>query len=160
MIRNISILDSEGQSLVTSHFGECHSLGNNPTLISGLISALHNMGQNLSGKGVDEIHFGEIYFVVLTDRDLLFAIAADDKDVEENKVRLAQIADLFLERYSSTLWSRDDDDDSRVFQDFVPHLLDMGLVVNSCGNYPDCEGCPDSANTLPMEQVIHRTKDT
>jgi hypothetical protein len=116
------------------------------------------MGQNLSGKGVDEIHFGEIYVVVLTDRDLLFAIAADDNEVEENKVRLAQIADLFLERYSSTLWSRDDDD-SGVFQDFVPHLLDKGLVVNSCGDYPDCEGCPKSVRTLPIEQVIQHSKD-
>jgi hypothetical protein len=158
MIRNLSILDSEGQSLVTSHFGECHSLGDNPTLISGLISALHNMGQNLSGKGVDEIHFGEIYFVILAERDLLFAIAADDEEVEENKVRLAQIADQFLERYSSALWSRDDDD-SGVFQDFVPHLLGMGLVVNSCGDYPDCDGCPKSARVLPMKQVIERSKE-
>lgn len=158
MIRNLSILDSEGQSLVTSHFGECHSLGNNPTLIGGLISALHKMGQNLSGKGVDEINFGEIYFVMLTERDLLFAIAADDEEVEENKVRLAQIADQFLDRYGSTLWSRNDDG-SGVFQDFVPHLLDMGLVVNSCGDYPDCEGCPKSVRTLPIEQVIHQSKD-
>ena len=127
-------------------------------MISGLISALHNMGQNLSGKGVDEIHFGEIYFVVLTDRDLLFAIAADDEQVEENKVRLAQIADLFLERYSSNLWSRDADDYG-VFQDFVPHLLDMGLVVNSCGDYPDCDGCPKSSRVLPMEQVIERSRE-
>ena len=158
MIRNLSILDSEGQSLVISHFGECHSLGDNPTLISGLISAIHDMGHNLSGKGVDEIHFGEIYFVILAERDLLFAVAADDEEVEVNKVLLGQIADQFLERYASTLWSRDDDD-TEVFQDFVPHLLDMGLVVNSCGDYPDCDGCPKSTRMLPMEQVITRSRE-
>ena len=158
MIRNLSILDSEGQSLVASHFGECHSLGNNPALISGLISALHNICQKLSGKGDDEIHFGEIHFVILAERDLLFAIAADDEKVDENKVRLAQIADLFLERYSSTLWSREDGDPN-VFEDFVPHLLDMGLVVNSCGDYPDCEECPNSVRTLPIGRIIHRSRD-
>ncbi|MHA2377787.1 MAG: hypothetical protein ACXADS_00755 [Candidatus Thorarchaeota archaeon] len=154
MIRNLSILDSEGQSLVTSYFGECHSLGDNPTLISGFISALHRMGQDLSGKGVDEIHIGDLYFVVLTDRDMIFAIAADDEEVEGNKVKLAQIADIFLERYGSVLWSHED---TTVFKDFVPHLLDMGVVASSCGDYPDCEGCPKSVKTLPMEHVIERS---
>ncbi|MFX0107593.1 MAG: hypothetical protein ACFE7R_04855 [Candidatus Hodarchaeota archaeon] len=157
MIRNLSILDSDGRSLVSSYFGECHSLGDNTNLISGFLSALHQMGQNLSGKGVDQISFGVLYFVLITERNLIFSVAADDGDIEANKVKLSQIADLFIERYGSILWDLDNRDDLSLFDEFVPYLLNLGVVAKSCGKYPDCMDCPDSKKTLPMEQVIQQT---
>lgn len=154
MIRNLSILNSSGHSLVSAYFGECHSFGKDENLVTGFISALHAMGQSLAGRGVDEIHLGPLHFVILSERNLLFAIAVENEPSEDAKVSLTRIADLFLERHGSIVHDMREGDDISMFQSFPNDLVDMGIAKTSCGKYPECEGCPDAEKELPVSQFI------
>jgi hypothetical protein len=158
MIRNLSILDSSGRSLVSAYFGECHSFGDDENLVTGFITALHSMGQTLAGRGVDEIHLGPLRFVILSERNILFAIAVEDEPPEDAKVALTRIADLFLERYGTMVHYVKEDDDLSIFQSFPNVLIEMGIAQTSCGKYPECEGCPDADKELPMSQFIGRVE--
>ncbi len=156
MIRNLSILSSSGHSLVSAYFGECHSFGDDQNLVTGFITALHSMGQSLAGRGVDEIHLGPLHFAILSERDLLFAIAVEDEPPEDAKVSLTRIADLFLERYGSIVHDVREGDDLSMFQNFPNILVELGVAQTSCGKYPECEGCPDAEKELPLSQFIGR----
>ena len=156
MIRNLFILDESGHSLVSTYFGECHSFGDDDKLVTGFISALHSIGQTLGGRGVDEIRLGALNFVILSERNLLFAIAVQDDSSETAKEKLSQIADLFLESYGSIIFDIKEGDDHSMFQGFPAALIEMGIAQTNCGKYPDCSECPESAKEFPVGQYIER----
>lgn len=156
MIRNLFILDESGHSLVSAYFGECHSFGDDDKLVTGFISALHSIGQTLAGHGVDEINLGLLHFVILSERNLLFAIAVQDDSSKAAKVKLAQIADMFLERYGTTIFDVKESDKFSMFQSFPEELIQVGIAQTNCGKHPNCSECPESAKELPIGQYIRR----
>ncbi|MHA1909089.1 MAG: hypothetical protein ACW98Y_17460, partial [Candidatus Thorarchaeota archaeon] len=97
MIRNLIILDSAGRDLLAINFGECHSLGGSPALISSFVSAIYSFSQTALGQGIKNIKFENLYFMLLNINEIIFLISADDEDLQSNRVKLQRIAEMFFD---------------------------------------------------------------
>ncbi|MBD3405966.1 MAG: hypothetical protein GF411_07560 [Candidatus Lokiarchaeota archaeon] len=160
MIRNIIILDDVGRHLFATNFGACHSLGEDSEALTGFISALHSFGHDLSGSGVDEIQFGDLYILLLHRQNLIFALTADDDAAEKNKVKLGIISDMFLKHYQAVLSNLSDSDVLDSFAEFEDLLLQNDLVMKNCGKLDDCSQCPNRTKSLPLDMISGPTNDT
>jgi hypothetical protein len=149
MIRNIFVIDSTtGNSIVTANFGECHSLGNDSGMVSGFISALYSFSKSLNGETINEVR----HFLIENHRDLLFVIASDSDNIEENRLKLDKIARIFYELYGTQL---------RVLSDhgmiplsnFGAYLVDNGITERNCGSNPLCDDCENRDKLLPLEEM-------
>jgi len=86
--------------------------------------------------------------------DLIFSISADDgDDVEEHRKILTQIIRLFADIYDSFSCGIEDEIDTIVYQEFPKFLVDQGILQLNCGNYVECEGCPNRNNSLPLREM-------
>ena len=128
MIGNIVILDSGGNTLFEASVGGAQALADDPAIVSGFIVALRSFGATISGEEVSEISLGSMYFLVVAKADLIFAVAAADDNTEENKSKLHQIADLFLEAYPGALDEYRMSRDRSLFRSFLQLLSDKGIV--------------------------------
>ncbi len=153
MIRNVIVLDINGRSLLTANFGDCHTLGEDPLVISGFISAVHSFSQTLSGQGVDEIKLGSLNFLIQHRGELIFVMTSDEDDAETNKGKLERVVSFFLEMYSGVIETLDDDTDLSVFDGFGPSLVEIGFADKNCGENPDCEDCENKEKTIPVREV-------
>ena len=158
MIRNLIVLEKNGQALLSSNFGECHSFGDSSKMVSGFISAVHSFAQMLSADFVDEIQLGGLYFMLMFRGDLIFAISADDEDTEGHRDVLNQIVDLFAGRYGSVLPDSEEPIDVAPFEKFPQFLIDNGVVENNCGKHENCTDCENHEKSLPLvdmkEQLV------
>ena len=153
MIRNIFVIDSTtGNSLVTANFGECHSLGNDSGMVSGFISALYSFSKSLNGETINEVRLGELHFLIQNHRDLLFVIASDNDNIEENRLKLDKIARIFYELYGTQ--PRVLSDHGMIpLSDFGTYLVDNGITEHNCGNNPLCDDCENREKMLPLKEM-------
>ncbi|MGY5874942.1 MAG: hypothetical protein RTU30_04280 [Candidatus Thorarchaeota archaeon] len=153
MIRNVIVLDINGRSLLTANFGDCHSLGEDPLVVSGFISAVHSFSKTLSGQGVDEIKLGSLNFLIQHHGKLLFVMTSDEDDAETNKSKLKRVVRFFLEMYSGVIETLDEDTNLSVFDGFGQGLVDIGFAEKNCRENPDCDDCENTDKTIPVREV-------
>jgi len=156
MIRNLVIIDRNGNSLLSSNFGECHSFGDSDALVSGFISAIFTFSKMLSTDSVNEIGLGNLSFMLLSQGDLIFALSADDKADQANRTTLRQIVNLFTSRYGSMLPDSEEELDTMAFHKFPQYLVKQGILKPNCGKYDECADCENSQKSLPLEELTKR----
>ena len=152
MIRNLIVLDKAGRDLLAMNFGECHSLGGSPALISSFISAIYSFSQSAVGQGIKNIKFENLYFKLLNKNEIIFLISADDNDVRSNRIKLERISEMFFERYSNEVKEFEVNSISPDFTEFTDLLLELKITQKNCGGRPECQGCPNH-RVLPLEEI-------
>ena len=152
MIRNLIIIDKKGTNLLEVNFGECHSLAADPLMISSFISAIYAFGQSLNSRGIKNIRFEHLYFMLYTQNEFIFLISVDDDLESENRAKLERISSLFLERYSEQLRELEEASTTPDFTEFIDLLLDLDIAQKNCGEHPDCEDCPNH-RVLPLDEI-------
>ncbi|TFF96893.1 hypothetical protein EU546_00355 [Candidatus Thorarchaeota archaeon] len=151
MIRNLIILDNEGHALLSANFGECHSMANDEQAVSGFISALHSFSKMLAAGDLSEIQLGSLSFLLMTHREHLFAISADDDKTDVNRTKLNKIVQLFVEQ---CLGGRDSSGEiSEVCSSFTEHLLEERILQRNCGKHDDCADCQNRHKSLPLSEM-------
>jgi hypothetical protein len=158
MIRNLIILDAAGRNLLAVNFGECHSLGDNPSLISSFVSAIYSFSQATIGQGIREIKFDELQFIMTSKQDLIFLISADDDELTRNRVKLLRISELFFERHKEDLETFEKTGNAPDFSDFTRLLFKLRITLKNCGGHPECEGCPNH-RVLPLDKIAEVFKE-
>jgi hypothetical protein len=156
MIRNLVILDKNGRSLLSANFGECHSFGDNDASISGFISAIYLFSKTLHADTMNDVDLGSLFFILISQGDLIFALSADDKDEQANKAKLRQIVNLFISRYGSVLPENEDELDIMAFLTFPQYLVKQGILKPNCGKYEECVGCENNQKSLPLEELTKK----
>lgn len=152
MIRNLIIFSKKGYNLLEVNFGECHSLAASPLMVSGFISAIYAFGQSLNGRGIKNIRFEHLYFMLYTQNEFIFLISVDDDRESENRAKLERISSLFLEKYSEDLREFEETSITPDFTEFIDLLLDLDISQKNCGEHPDCEDCPNH-RVLPLDEI-------
>jgi hypothetical protein len=153
MIRNLIIINKDGRALLSANYGECHSLGEDDELISGFVSAVHGFSKFLEAKSLDQIQLGTLTFILMAKGNLVFALSADDENNVEHKTTLVKIIDLFEDLYDFYTVCVDSDIDIAVFKEFPKFLVDQNILARNCGNYRECEDCPNKKKSLPLEEM-------
>ena len=153
MIRNLIIIDKDGRALLSTNFGECHSLGENNEMVSGFISAVYSFSKMFEAESVDAIQLGKLSFILMSKGNLVFALSADNEDITPHKATLVSIIDLFEELYDYYSMSVESDIDIAIFQEFPKFLVDQDILKPNCGKYTECEGCPNSEKILPLREL-------
>jgi hypothetical protein len=155
MIRNLIILDKNGQPLLAENFGECHSLPtetNMADVLSGFISALYSMAKHLSGQEVNEVNFGSLRLFITTRNEFVFVVAADDNMDDQNKTKLNKFAELFVEMHNDQIIANQTIDQA-LKQEFPQVLILQGIIQDNCGDYEGCIDCPNSNKSLPVKDL-------
>ena len=152
MIRNLIILDSSGNDLLSANFGECHSLGTKHDLIGSFVNAIYSFSQTIIGQEIRNIRFEHLDFLIMSKEDIIFMISADDGIPQENRRKLNRISTLFLERYKEQVAHLDDTRISPDFTEFVDYLHELDITQRNCGGRPTCADCPDR-RVLPLEEM-------
>lgn len=158
MIRNLIIIDENGRAILSANFGECHSLGEDNEMMSGFISAVHSFAKIVEAESLDAIELGTLSFILKSKGNLVFALSADDEDIIAHKKTLTTIIDLFEELYDYYSMCVDSDIDTSVFQEFPKFLVDQDILKPNCGNYTECEDCPNSSKSLPVEEMTNQLR--
>ena len=153
MIRNLIIIDKTGRTLLSSNFGECHSMSDDAEEISGFISALSSFGKYLSADMLNQIELSGLRFILKSRVDLIFAISADDDNTEVHSTTLNKIIGLFADIYDSFSYGIEDEIDTAVYQDFPKFLVNQKILKLNCGKYIECEGCPNRDDSLPLKEM-------
>ena len=153
MIRNLIIINRYGRALLSANFGECHSLGEDDEMVSGFISALYGFSKLLEAATLDQIELGALTFILMTKGNLVFALSADDENIPEHKLTLVKIINLFEDLYDYYTVCVEPDVDVTVFHEFPKFLVDQEILQPNCGNYTECEECPNSSRSLPLEKM-------
>ncbi|MHA1769127.1 MAG: hypothetical protein ACTSV3_04680 [Candidatus Thorarchaeota archaeon] len=157
MIRNLFILHKGGTPLVSSYFGERHSIGSgseqDSSLISGFISAMYSFAQMMASDSVEEIQLGRLSFILGSHGNLIFALSADDDDADMHRKKLEEIIKLFTDRYGSILPESEGDIDVTHFEAFTQFLLDSGVLMRNCGKYDNREECENREKFLSLAEV-------
>jgi hypothetical protein len=156
MIRNLVILDRNGRHLLSSNFGECHSFGDNDSMVSGFISAIYAFSKMLSMDTVSEIELGSLSFMLASKGDLVFALSSDDKTDQTDRVVFRQIMDLFVSRYGSVIPDADEEIDTMAFRAFPQYLVKMDMLKPNCGRYDECANCENREKSLPFHELTER----
>lgn len=153
MIRNLIIIDANGRALLSANFGECHSFGKDDEMVSGFISAVYSFSKMVDAETVDEIQLGTLTFLLISKGNLVFALSADDENPVEHKATLVRIIDLFEDLYDYYTVCVEPDIDITIFKEFPKFLVDQDILQPNCGNYTECEECPNSPRSLPVEEM-------
>ncbi|MHA1390609.1 MAG: hypothetical protein ACTSUZ_03740 [Candidatus Thorarchaeota archaeon] len=156
MIRNLIIINKEGRALLSTNFGECHSLGEDDVMVSGFISALHGFSKILEATTLDQIELGALTFILMAKGNLVFALSADDENISEHKSTLVQIIELFEDLYDYYTVCVEPDIDIAIFQEFPKFLVDHEILKPNCGKYTECEDCPNREKTLPLQELTEK----
>jgi hypothetical protein len=151
MIRNLVILDDQGNDIVNANFGECHSLGTDPNLIGSFVSAVYSFSQSIIGQEIKNIKFDNLNFMILSKDSLVYMISVDDSEVIANRNKLKRISELFVERYGREFVHRESHP-KHDFDRFVDVLHDLDITQKNCGGRPSCDDCPDHS-TLPLDKI-------
>ncbi len=151
MIRNLIVLDGSGMPVFTANYGECHSFGEDQTMISGLVSALVSFIQSATGHVIESVIIGELEIYFYQRERLTFVMLVDDKDKNDNKIKIQRIAKLFYDQYGEIV--RGGFYQSEMFQEFGNLLTSLNIAQKNCGGRPDCDGCPNSKKTLPVSRL-------
>lgn len=152
MIRNLIILDDAGSNLLDVNFGQCHSLGGSPLLISSFISAIYSFGKYAIGEGIKNIKFENLVFLLLAKDGIIFLISADDEEIDNNRLKLERISQMFLENYRQELIDFEKTRVTPDFSEFTTLLLNLNITQKNCGGRPECEGCPNH-RVLPLDEI-------
>jgi hypothetical protein len=153
MIRNLIIIDKNGRALLSANFGECHSFGVDDEMVSGFISAVYSFASMLEAKTLDQIQLGSLTFILSTKGNLVFALSADDEYIPEHKLTLVKIIELFEDLYDYYTVCVEPDVDLTIFKEFPKFLVDQDILQSNCGNYTECNECPNSTKSLPLEEL-------
>ncbi|MHA1390322.1 MAG: hypothetical protein ACTSR9_18035 [Candidatus Thorarchaeota archaeon] len=156
MIRNLIIINKEGRALLSTNFGECHSFGEDDVMVSGFISALYGFSKILEATTLDQIELGALTFILKAKGNLVFALSADDENISEHKSTLVQIIELFEDLYDYYTVCVEPDIDIAIFQEFPKFLVDQEILKPNCGKYTECEECPNSEKTLPLQELTEK----
>ncbi|TFG26881.1 hypothetical protein EU527_19205 [Candidatus Thorarchaeota archaeon] len=153
MIRNLIIIDKTNRPLVSANFGECHSFGEDDSMISGFLSALYNLSKMFNAESLDEIQLGGLSFTVMSKGSLVFAISADDTDATTHKTTLTEIIEIFEDLYEFYSTSVEPDVDITPFKEFPKFLVDQNVLKPNCGKYSECSDCPNNVKSLPLQEM-------
>jgi hypothetical protein len=125
-------------------------MDNEEQTVSGFVSALHSFSKMLAAGDLSEIQLGSLSFLLMTRRDYLFAISADDNNTDVNRTKLNKIAQLFVER---CLKDRDSGGGIRDACSFTEQLLDEQILQRNCGEHHDCADCENRHKSLPLSDM-------
>jgi len=156
MIRNLIIIDSTGRALLSANFGECHSFGEDDEMVSGFISAVYGFAKMLEAQSLDQIQLGTLTFMLMSKGNLIFALSADDENIPDHKTTLVKIIDLFEDLYDYYTVSVVPDIDIAIFSEFPKFLVDQEILKPNCGNYTECEDCPNSKKSLSLQELTDK----
>ena len=156
MIRNLIIIDKDGRAILSANFGECHSFGEEDKMVIGFISAVYSFSKALDAESVDEIQLGTLTFILMTKGNLVFALSADDEDIAGHRMTLNKIVELFEDLYDYYTVCVESDVDVAIFREFPKFLVDQEILKPNCGNYTECEECPNSTKSLPVEDMTRQ----
>ena len=152
MIRNLIILDSAGNDILSANFGECHSLGTGSELIGNFVSAIYSFSQTIIGQEIRNIRFEHLDFLILSKHDIIFMISADDGASSDNRRKLDRISSLFIERYEEDLDRFKRTNIPQYYPTFIDYLHELDITQRNCGGRPTCEDCPNH-RVLPLEEI-------
>ena len=151
------ILERTGVLLFKKNFGECHSFGTDPDLISGFLAAIIQYAGVASDQPLAGIDFGSLKMAIKSNKDRIYAILFENTD--ENKVmqtRLQKIIELFESLYEKEL--KNFNGDVSIFDNFGDKLIQLKMAQKNCGGRPECKGCPNSSKLLSLKLFINKLK--
>jgi hypothetical protein len=131
-------------------------MGKDDELITGFISAVYGFSKFLEAKTLDQIQLGTLTFILMSKGNLVFALSADDENIPEHKTTLVKIIDLFEDLYEYYTVDIEPDIDISVFNEFPRFLVDQNILERNCGNHTECEDCPNSKKSLPLEEMTEQ----
>ncbi|MHA1771279.1 MAG: hypothetical protein ACTSYL_06615 [Candidatus Thorarchaeota archaeon] len=143
---------------ISHNFGACNSLGGDPNVVSGFLSAVYGFGMMLSGNDVSEILLGERCFYLTTNK-LILVLVSDGHNDAENRKTLETINQLFMDQYASKIDAYLLDLDSSHFASLPQQLIDLGILQANCGGMSDCSDCKDNSKSLPVESMGHMLRE-
>ena len=155
MIRDIIVLTHSGVPLCYQNFGDCHQFGEDPTVISGFISALQMFSKKLTQSEVKLVQMVDKKIAFHRTKGLLYAIISEENDpIEEIRVKTRKTAEIFENEYSEAI--EEFEGNIEPFSGFGDLLVSLNITQKNCGGRPECAGCPNSSKNLPLQQY---TKD-
>lgn len=160
IIQNL-LISKNGVLLFSQNYGECHSFGPNPDLISSFLSAIQIFAKETTGDYIETIKFDKIniYFHKdLRDPTILYLIAVDlNEDSDEIRRKILKISNLFYSLYSDNL---------NKFKGIITPFLVFGdliekmkLIEKNCGNYLKCTNCPENKKYSKLIEYINKQKN-
>ncbi len=159
MIRDIVILNKSGISLFSQNFGECHSFGEDPHLFAGFISAIYSFSESINSGGISKIDLSGDKRILFQKNDKrIYTIICDSTDdIQAMEVKAEKISEIFENEYKEEL-ERFEGDIS-YFEGFGNLLLDLKITQKNCGGRPECDGCPNSTKSLPLDNITNKLKE-
>lgn len=153
MIRDLIVLTTNGISVFSHNFGECHSFSTDINLFSGFLSAIQMMSQQLTDNMVSLVELNEKKLAFHKTNKLIYSVICDNKDSNDDiRLKLDRISALFEDKYYKT----DEKNPGTIYNydEFAQLLIDLKITQKNCGGRPECEGCPNSSKTLPLNEYI------
>jgi hypothetical protein len=149
MIRNLFILNKEGDPLYEYHFGECHKLGDNFDQINQFNASLYLMASHFTKEKNPIVDFEKEKMIMHKTTNLYALIADIVDDNQELKFKIHKIADLFEMTFSTVLINFNGD--QSLLSGFSQTLFDMKIAQKNCGGTPECAECPNNNKQLPID---------
>lgn len=139
----------DGIPLLALNFGECSSLDEDASLISGYISALQSFSEEFTQSSMKSINFEDFKFHFLKEENgsnLLLVLVTDLEDDSNNaNVKIKQVATLFKKRFQKEL--NEFKGYTSQFRKFKDLLIEMNIAQENCGGRPECSECPNHEKT-------------
>lgn len=159
MIRDIVILNKSGIALFSKNFGECHSFGEDPHLFAGFLSAIYNFSESINSGGISKIDLSDDKRILFQKNDKrIYAMICDSTDdIQTMEVKAEKISEIFESEYKKEL-ERFEGDIS-CFEGFGALLLDLKINQKNCGARPECDDCPNSSKSLPLDNITNELKE-
>jgi hypothetical protein len=155
MIRDVIILHKSGVPLFYQNFGQCHSFGQEINLISGFISAIQMFSEQLAGSQIEMIELMEKKMAFSKSNSTINAIICDKTDTNDViSVKIKKVTEIFENEYKQQI--KDFNGNIALFDKFGQVLIDLNITQKNCGGRPECEGCPNSSKSLPLQQYIEQ----
>ncbi len=157
MLRDLLILERSGVLLFKKNFGECHSFGSDPDLISGFLAAIVHYASIASDQPLGGIDFGTLKMAIKSNKDRIYAILYENTDdYKVMQTRLQKIIELFETKHEKELIMFNGD--VSVFDSFGETLIALKMAQKNCGGRLECKGCPNSSKFLPLKLFIHKLR--
>jgi len=157
VLRDLLILEKTGVLLFKKNFGECHSFGSDPDLISGFLAAIVHYASIASEQPLGGIDFGTLKMAIKINKERIYAILYENTDDPKvMQTRLQRIIELFDNTYEKEL--KEFNGDVSKFDKFGEKLIELKMAQKNCGGRPECKGCPNSSKLLPLKLFINKLR--
>ncbi|MCP4761973.1 MAG: hypothetical protein GY870_09330 [archaeon] len=157
MIRDLIIITNSGVHLFHQNFGECHSFGTNPDLLSGLMTSIQMLSESISGETIQLIKMVDKNLAFHKSALITYAVVCDLTDeFKDIEFKIKRISEIFEQKYEFQLTKFTGE--VTIFENFGDILIEMNITQKNCGGRPECEGCDNSKKTLPISKIIKSIK--